>query len=408
MSEKPGSLLGGTLLITGSCVGAGMLGLPILTGLAGLGPAFLMFCAAWLFMTLTAFLLIEINSWFPKQVNLLSMVEHTLGKGGKNLCWVVYLFLFYALLVAYISASGSLCSSFFQGIFGLSMPIWGGSLSLVALFGFVVYRGTRSVDLWNRALMVGKIVFFLALVFVGASYVQKELLQRVDFSLALFSLPILLISFGYHNMIPSLTSYMKGDVRKVKLSVLLGSLFAFFLYFLWEVLVLGTVPLEGSQGLIASYLQDKEGAQALAGVISSPTIGVLAQGLAFFAILTSFLAQSLSLVHFLSDGLKISYKKQEHGGLCLLVLCPPLLFSFFYPKLFFSALNFAGGICAILLFGVIPVLAVWRGRYKKHKQGAYRLPGGKSMLFAIVTFGLFVFCFELLVMSGVLSLQGSL
>ncbi len=34
MNEKSGSVLGGMLLIAGSCIGAGMLGLPVLTGLS--------------------------------------------------------------------------------------------------------------------------------------------------------------------------------------------------------------------------------------------------------------------------------------------------------------------------------------------------------------------------------------
>lgn len=407
MSQKNGSLLGGMLLIAGSCVGAGMLGLPILTGLAGFGPACFMFCVAWLFMLLTAFLLVEMNSWFPlsKPINLLSMVEYSLGPWGKRACWMIYLFLFYALLVAYISASGSLCSSFFQGVFGIKLPIWVGSFSLVILFGAVVYRGTRCVDLWNRILMIAKILFFLALVFVGVRQVETTLLARTDLSLALFSLPILLISFGYHNMIPSLTTYMGGDLRKVRLSILLGSLFAFFLYLVWEFLVLGIVPLEGSFGLISAYLQDKEGAQALAGFVSSSWLSVFAQGLAFFAILTSFLAQSLSLVHFLADGLKVSYRTKENIVLCLLVLCPPLVCSVIYPKLFFGALDFAGGICAILLFGVIPIISVWIGRYFKQEKSSYQLFGGKSSLICILLFGLFVFFFELLVMSGVISLE---
>lgn len=33
--KKGPSVLGGALLVTGSCVGAGMLGLPIMTGLVG-------------------------------------------------------------------------------------------------------------------------------------------------------------------------------------------------------------------------------------------------------------------------------------------------------------------------------------------------------------------------------------
>ena len=66
MSEKHGSILGGMLLITGSCIGAGMLGLPILTGLAGFYPTLVMFFLAWAFMTTTALLLVEVNGWHKK------------------------------------------------------------------------------------------------------------------------------------------------------------------------------------------------------------------------------------------------------------------------------------------------------------------------------------------------------
>jgi len=38
-SSAPGNLLGGMLLVAGSCIGAGMLALPILTGLAGFIPS---------------------------------------------------------------------------------------------------------------------------------------------------------------------------------------------------------------------------------------------------------------------------------------------------------------------------------------------------------------------------------
>ncbi|MES2200227.1 MAG: aromatic amino acid transport family protein [Chlamydiota bacterium] len=404
MSQKPGSLLGGALLITGSCVGAGMLGLPILTGLAGFFPALLMFFAAWIFMTLTAFLLVEANGWFSKKVNLLSIVAYSLGKWGKAFCWVAYLFLFYALLVAYVSASGSLCSTFLQGFYLISLPPWVGSVFFVFLFGGVVYQGTRHVDLWNRVLMTGKIIFFLVLVWIGALYIKPELLTRQDLSLSLFSLPILIISFGFHNMIPTLTDYMKGDIKRVKKAILIGGLLAFSIYLIWEILVLGIVPLTGPNGLIETLQLDKEGSQALSAILPFKSISFFAQGLAFFAILTSFLAQALSLVHFLADGLQISHKKKENFFLCLLALLPPLALSLSYPKLFFKALDFAGGICAVILFGVLPVLIVWLGR-KQHKSSpTYTLFGGNALLLSICLFSLFIFCFELLVLLGVYNL----
>lgn len=400
MSQKSGSLLGGALLITGSCVGAGMLGLPILTGLAGLGPALIMFCVAWAFMTLTAFLLVEANGWFSRRVNLLSIVEFSLGKWGRVFCWGTYLFLFYALLVAYISASGSLCSTFVKSIFQVSVLPWIGSVFFVFLFGSLVYMGTRQVDLWNRLLMTAKIIFFLILLWIGAFYIEPALLTRTDLSLSLFSLPILIISFGFHNMIPTLTDYMKGDIKKVKKAILLGGGLAFAIYLLWEILVLGIVPLEGPNGLLETLRSDKEGSQALSAILPSKPISFFAQGLAFFAILTSFLAQALSLVHFLADGLKISHKTKENFHLCLLALIPPLGTALSYPKLFFKALDFAGGICAVTLFGILPVLIVWVGRKRRKTEAPYTLFGGRPVLILICLFALFIFCFELLVLTG--------
>ena len=41
--KKEGSVFGGMLLIAGSCIGSGMLGIPIVTGVAGFFPSLLMF-----------------------------------------------------------------------------------------------------------------------------------------------------------------------------------------------------------------------------------------------------------------------------------------------------------------------------------------------------------------------------
>jgi tyrosine-specific transport protein len=405
MDSKPGNLIGGTLLITGSCVGAGMLGLPILTGLAGFWPSLLMFLVAWCFMTITGLLLVESNGWFARKVNFVSMVEHSLGRKGKILCLITYLFLFYALLVAYISASGNLFSTFVTSGFGWDLPIWVGSAILVFLFGFVVYAGTRQVDLWNRVLMGAKIFFFIALVCIGMPFVNPSLLTYSKPALAVYSVPILLISFGFHNMIPTITSYFHHDLKKVRLAILGGGLMTFVIYLIWEILVLGIVPVEGKNGLIETFHLDREGSQALVAILQSPWIACFAQGLAFFAILTSFLAQALSLVHFLADGMKVGSEKKSNFRLCLLVLVPPLILSLACPKLFFKALNFAGGFCAVLLFGILPALLIWIGRYRKRVEASYQVIGGKPLLVFVLVFASLVFIFQFLNAIEVLSLS---
>lgn len=385
---KAGSVFGGTLLITGSCIGAGMLGLPILTGIPGFFPSSVMFFIAWLFMLTTALLMVEIMGWFEKPVNLISMVEKTLGPVGKVFCWFLYLFLFYALLVAYMSLSGNHVSLLFGSTLHFSLPNWAGSLFFVLLFGWLIYLGTKSVDYVNRYLMYGKMVAFALLVLLGVQQIVPRLLLHFEPKYALFTFPILIISFGFHNMVPVLMKYMKGDRKRVRKAIYAGSFLTVAIYLIWEVVTLGVLPF---QEIMHSYRIDVDAAQALRTYLGSSFVGYSAQALAFFSILTSFLAQALSLTNFLSDGFKVKQKEREPIGMCLLALIPPLLFATFFPNFFFQALNFAGGICAVILFGIFPVLMTWTGRYQKGLLLPDRVLGGRLLLLALLLIACLIF-----------------
>lgn len=392
---QSGTVFGGMLLLAGSCIGAGMLGLPIMTGLSGFYPSLIAFFSVWAFMTLTGLLLVEVNSGFEKRVNFITMVEKTLGKKGRIACWLLYLFLFYSILLAYIAGIGSLTGKIFAQYFSMRIPDWSGSLFFVLLFGWVIYLGTRPVDMWNRVLMVGKIGAFLGLVFLGVTQVQPQLLDRSVPQYTLYALPILVISFGFHNMIPSLTHYLNNSIHRVRKSIIFGGIFALIIYLIWQIIVLGIIPFGGSSGILASYKAGNEATQALIGLLQTNWVSYFATLLGFFAILTSFLAQSLSLSHFLGDGLKVDYRKHEDFWLVVLTLLPPLILAFVYPNIFLKALNFAGGICAVILFGVMPVLMVWKKRYQKKIQTSYEVFGGKALLILLFLVALFIALFQL-------------
>ncbi len=384
-----GSFIGGMLLIAGSCIGAGMLALPIATGLAGFIPSVFSFLIAWAFMTLTGLLLVEVSSTFKERVNIGSMAERAMGPIGRILCWILYLFLFYSLLVAYISGSGSLALTSF------SMPKWLGASIFTLGFGVLVYQGTRTVDHWNRLFMFGKIATYIGMIILGVQYIQPKLLTRSEPLYALFSLPVLVISFGYHNMIPTLMTYMNHDARRVRQTILAGSFFALIVYLIWDIVVLGIVPAEGTWGIIESLKQGRQASDAVAGILGLSWVSTFAEGLALFALLSSFLAQTLALTHFLADAFKIKQEKHETIPLCTLALAPPLLFGIIYPDIFIHALNFAGGVCAVTLFGILPVIMAWKARYRDGIQGTYQLFGGKKMLMIIFAVALFIFLFEI-------------
>lgn len=388
----PGSLFGGMLLVAGCCIGAGMLALPILTGLSGFFPSLSMLFLSWAFMTFTGLLLVEANGWFYGQVNLLSMAEESLGQVGRLAAWISYLFLFYSLLVAYLAASGTVFSAVLEALFGFSLPGWFASIFFAALFGWIIYLGTRQVDIWNRILMTGLIVAYLGMIFLGVSRIDPKLLTHWSPKYLISSLSVLVISFGFQNLIPSLTAYMKGDLKRVRTTVLGGSLMALGVYLVWSLLVLGVVPYGQ---ILESFQTGEEATIALRRVLGSSWISHFSQAFAFFAIVTSFLAQGLALAHFLADGLKIIPTRDKMPWLISLALLPPLIFALSFPQIFFKALSFAGGVCAMILFGILPTSMAWVGRYQKKLTSNYHVRGGKASLVLAFSFSLFVIFCEL-------------
>lgn len=388
----PGSVIGGMLLVAGSCIGAGMLALPILTGLAGFFPSLFMLFFSWAFMTFTGLLLVEVNGWFHSQVNLVSMSQEALGQKGRWTAWLSYLFLFYSLLVAYTAASGSIFSAILDSFFHISIPPSAASIFFIVLFGTIIYLGTRTVDLFNRVLMIGLIITYLGMIGLGITRIDPQLLLHFAPKHVLLSLPVLVISFGFQNMIPSLTAYMNGDLKRVRLTILGGSSISLIVYLVWSALVLGVVHADAIQ---ESYKQGEEATLALHAVLGATDISHFAQGFAFFAIVTSFLAQGLTLTHFLADGFKRVPTRKNLWWLCSLALVPPLVFALYNPQIFFKALSFAGGICAMILFGLLPISMAWVGRYRRKHPSHYRVAGGKTSLIMGALFSLLVIWCEL-------------
>ncbi len=379
-----GSLFGAILLVSGCCIGAGMLGIPVLSAMAGFEPSVVLFILSWLFMTITGLLLLEVTLLFKEDVNIVSMASRTLGVAGKAVAWFAFLFLFYSLMVAYGAASGELFVDFTKDLTGIVLPNWFGILIMVAIFGAMVYLGTQAADKFNRLLMFGLVGTYVLLVGLGASYVNPEYLQHRNWNAALFMVPVLIVSFGYHNLVPSLTQYLNHDAKRLRLCFIIGSAIPLLVYLTWEYLILGLVPLEGPDGFLATREKGDMATKALRAAVGSPLIVGLAHYFAFFAIVTSFIGVALSFVDFLADGLGVQKGHKGRFQMCLLALVPPFIFAVIYPKIFLDALNIAGGYFAVVLFGILPALMAWSGRYVRKMSTDYRVPGGKILLVAVI------------------------
>lgn len=360
--------LGAILLVAGCCIGAGMIGLPVMSASSGFLPSSVAMILSYLFTTATGLLLLESALWFDQKVNLLSIAQFALGKWGKWLVGLLFLFLFDAIFVAYLDAGGQLIQAALHNLFQISLPksaCMGIGALLVSL---VIYRGVQTVDPLNRILILGLIGSYIALMVVGLPHVDLKNLTHTNWPLSLTTFPVLFICFGYQNLVPSLTFYLQKQVHTLRWVIILGNLIPLFFYLLWNFVILGLIsPSSLGQNLIVTDLLSQ----------SSPSVLYWVQAFSFFALFTSFITIALSFVDFLRDGFS---RPPPEWILHALVLLPPLAICLSYPNLFLKALNFAGGFIDVLLFGIFPVLIVWAGRYLKKKEGPYQVPGGKWFL----------------------------
>lgn len=400
--KEPGKLLGGILLVSGTTIGAGMLALPVVTGMAGFFPAVILLLVYWAFMTYTAFLMLEVNLWMKDaNTNLISMAHVTLGRWAEIVNWILYLALLYLLTTAYISGSGNILSSTLYAFTGREVPQWAGFFPLIFLFAVCVYEGVWMVDYVNRFLMVGLGVTFIVIASLLAPHVSIEALQHEKWPPLILAVSLIATSFGFHIIIPTLVRYFHHDVGQLKKTISIGSVIPILVYIVWEYLTLGILPLEGENGILEGYATGVSGGDLLAGILEGSIITPFILAFSFFAIITSFLGVTISLRDFLADGLHI--KKTRAGRILLdgLTFLPPMFLILIDSRAFIWAAQYAGAFCVVTLLALMPALMTWSGRYHHGFKSSFRVPGGKPALILVILLSVTVVAIEIALKVGI-------
>lgn len=398
--SQRGSLISAIFLVAGTCIGGGMLALPVATGVSGFFPSTLMMMLCWLAMTASALFLLEVNLWLKEGAHIITMSSTILGPAGKAISWLVYLFICYASLVAYTAAGGNLMIFGANNFLGWELSKELGCLLFICIFGSVIYLGSHFVGRVNSILFVALIVAYIALMSTGLSEVKHELLLHRNWSTAFLAIPLLLTTFSFQTMLPSLTPYLKRNVKALRWAIIGGTTLTFVVYLLWQWLVLGIVPIQGPNSLVKALEMGEPVTQFLRVHMKSNLVSTIAEYFAFFALVTSFLGIALGLFDFLSDGLKIKKAGWGNIKLAVLIVIPVFVFSAYFERIFLIALDTTGGFGDSILNGIIPVLMVWIGRYHLKFPDENRVPGGKPLLVIVFVFFCASLILEALVHSG--------
>jgi tyrosine-specific transport protein len=367
VTSGSGSVWSAALLISGACLGAGLLALPIQTGLAGLLPALTGLIGIWGLMLASGIIMAEafVDIGRPS-AGLFTLYEHGLGKWSRWLVTPGFLLVFYGILVAYLSGSGAVLSSL------LHVPHleW-----LLLLLFFLVSSGVVLVGLVfihraNAGFMALLIGSFMVMLFLVAKNLESRNLVYQDWNFLPSALPIIICAFAYQNIIPSICTSLHNDRGRIRQALFYGTLLSLLVNGLWIIVVVGVLPLDGSAGsLLTAFHRNQPATIPLAQNIPSGNIQFFSLLFSMAALFTSYVAVGEGLRNFLADLFGgIRSKNGKDWLVACLTFIPPLTVSLIYPQLFLKMLNLVGGVGVVLLFGILPSFIFFRKAQKLHQQ----------------------------------------
>jgi len=369
-------------LIAGNLIGAGILGLPINTGLAGLLPSMAAMAAGGAMMYLTAIILGgEAARSRNETFDYPSLYETYLGRFGKWIAIAANMIILYGLLTAYFTGGEKIIASLIG---------WESKPLLLMLLFAAPLIVLSCIDLSflqriNTLLMLLLVFSFGVLAFMGAGHLQTQRLSYTDWLFLPLTLPIIVTAFHFHNIIPTISADLKWDRALFRKSVFWGMLLAFVMNGLWVFIGIGVIPLTGENSILDAFHTNMPATLPMSVQIKSGLFTLCASIFALVAICTSFLANALGLQSFIRDLLANSFRIKNRQLVIALTFVPPLLTALIYPDIFLKALDIVGGVGIVVLFGILPTLIVVMDRTR---GTTLRLVCLAAFLFALFILGL--------------------
>ncbi|KAG6760356.1 hypothetical protein POTOM_036872 [Populus tomentosa] len=384
VTEKKGTVAGAVALIIGTSIGSGMLALPQKASPAGVIPSSICMIVCWGFLLIEALLLVEINVGLRRKqgknedegelevISIRTMAQETLGDWGGTLATITYVFLGYTSMIAYSSKSGEI-------LFHLvNLPESVSSCLFTTIFTVLVsVGGTQATDQVNQWLTASMIGLLLAIEVIAVAFGGWSGLEGSgDWGKVPATIPVMIFALVYHDLAPVLCAYLGGDLKRLRTSVLLGSIVPLLALLVWDAIALG-LSAQADQVVDPVLLMSERWSG----------VSYMLEAFSLLAVATSLIGTLLGFLEFLKEQLKnlsrvskATRTLQEPIGLGewwernkitftakAMAVAPTLVVSTIVPDAFSAATDIAGGYCMTILYGVLPPAMAW-AMYNRERE----------------------------------------
>ena len=368
-TRKPLFILSVSFVVTGNMLGAGILALPVKTGLSGFIPSVVGILLIWGLMLSTAIILAGQKSLTESETaDLPTFFQKELGTAGKWITVVANMVILYGLLVAYISGTASVVETLFRKPVPTPLIIICFFLvaTLLTLFGMKLMRKG------NALIMILMWLTFGILVFYCAEHVDTQRLRFTDWPYLPATLPIVVTAFHFHNIIPSICRSMDFDQWAIRRAMFLGTFIGLIMNLIWVFVVITALPLggHGTDTILGAFHGNLPATVPLSHLLQSQTFTISAMVFALLAMTAAYMANGTALTSFIRDLTTTHLHTSSKAVAAAVAFLPPLFISLVYPDVFLDAIGLVGGVGIDLIFGILPgTLLIKYGRGKVRAYG---------------------------------------
>lgn len=350
METKTKKFLAGLAILIGTCIGAGVLGIPYVVAKAGflVGLGYILF---------VGLIIIFINLYFGEIIlrtkgrhHLPGYAEKYLGKKGKVFMQFALIFGIYSAIVAYIFGVGESFSFLFFGDSSYSLLI---GLVFAGFMSLLLWRGLSELKRFEKW-GVGIILTLLVLIiFLFAGRVSIENLAGLNLNYLFLPFGVVLFALMSFSTIPEISFILGKDKKLIKKILIVGTSVSVVFYILFALVVVGFKGLETPE-------------------ISTFALGSIFIVLGIFTMFTSYLA--------LGNALRDHFKYDDHDkrlkSWFLTAIIP--IFIFLFIKLFdlfsFTRILSIGGVVAGGSIAVLILLMIGKAKKKGDRKPEYSIP----------------------------------
>lgn len=350
MNQEKKRFYSAVSILIGTCIGAGVLGIPYVASKAGFFVAFAYIIFVGLMMLTVHLYLGEISLRTKSNHQIPGYARKYLGKKGGHLMEFATLFGIYSAIVAYILGVGESLSFliFGEGVYSTIL----GVLFSVLMAGFL-WRGMRTLKKFEK-IGVGIVLGLLALIF--CIFVKDvNLANLYYFNIGNIFLPfgVILFSLMSFSAIPEVKVVLHKNEKLMKKVLLFGTFIPIVFYILFALIVVG-------------YMGE-----------NTPQIATLALGKVFillgiFTMFTSYLSLGNALQHnFMFDE---RMKKRKAWILTTLIPIVIFLITRIWDIFSFTKILGIGGVISAGASGILILMMVKKAKKHGDRKPEYSVP----------------------------------